>query len=39
MMQAEYRREDHKTYFVVKDTRINEYEKNDGDVAYDLEML
>ena len=39
MMRAEYRREDHKTYFVVKDTRINEYEKNDGDVAYDLEML
>lgn len=39
MMQAEYRREDHKTYFVVKDTRINEYEKNDGNVAYDLEML
>lgn len=39
MMQAEYRREDHKTYFVVKDTRINSCAEKESDAAYDLEML
>lgn len=37
MMQAEFKRENHKSYFVIKDTRLDSNEQTR--VVYDLEML
>lgn len=37
MMQAEFKRENHKSYFVIKDTRLDSNEQMH--VVYDLEML
>lgn len=37
MMQAEFKRENHKSYFVIKDTRLDSNEPTH--VGYDLEML
>lgn len=36
MMQAEYKREDHKSYFVVKDQRLDEKRE---EITYDLGMM
>ena len=37
MMQAEFKRENHKSYFVIKDTRFDLFEQ--ASAVYDLEML
>lgn len=37
MMQAEFKRENHKSYFVIKDTRFDSFEQTSA--VYDLEML